>query len=153
MNENIEETIEFVLREISIQGYSTQPPFDIGEIEVRMEKFARENSIILSSSRLYMSAKQLQHCMRNSKTAKGLVVEADELIHFPKNRFAMKLYFDGECFIYTNGVSKFIIHPNYELKIDRDKKRVVNFITATRIKDKQEFNGKRYTEVKTDRDA
>ena len=26
----------------------------------------------------------------------------------------MELYYDGECFIYTNGQSKFIVHPNYK---------------------------------------
>ena len=68
--------------------------------------------IDMACEQLYMSAKQLQHCMRASKGAKGLVVSADELVRFPKSRFKMDLYYDGECFIYTDEVSKFIIHPN-----------------------------------------
>ena len=47
--------------------------------------------------------------MRASKEAKGLVVTTDELVQFPKNRFKMDLYYDGECFIYTDGISKFIV--------------------------------------------
>ena len=35
------------------------------------------------------------------------------MIGFPQNRFKMDLYYDDECFIYTDGQSKFIIHPNY----------------------------------------
>jgi hypothetical protein len=50
-----------------------------------------------------MSAKQLQHCMRPSKAMKGLVVDDADLIGFPRNRFNMDLYYDGECFIYTDG--------------------------------------------------
>ena len=59
----------------------------------------------------------------------------------------MDLYFDGECFIYTNGLSKFIIHPNYEIKISRDKYKVVNFITATKVKDPAEFTIKKYKKI------
>ena len=47
-----------------------------------MSQFAEANGIELASSELYMSAKQLQHSMRASKNAKGLVVEASELIIF-----------------------------------------------------------------------
>lgn len=63
----------------------------------------------------------------------------------------IKTFFDGECFIYTNGRSKFIVHPNYEIKISRDKFKVINFITATKAKDKKEFNGKRYIKIEADR--
>ena len=102
---------------------------------------------MLGSDRLYMSAKQLQHCMRASKDSKGLVVSPDEPIRFPKERYQMDLYFDGECFIYTNGVSKFIVHPNYKIKVSREIVKLVNFITATRRTDKKEFNGKRYIKI------
>ena len=88
--------------------------------------------------------------MRTSKATKGLVVDAAELIAFPQNRFSMDLYYDGECFIYTNGISKFIVHPNYKLKVSRDYVRLVNFITATRRTDKKEFNGKRYVKIEND---
>ena len=49
--------------------------------------------------------------MRASKKAKGLVVDDADLIGFPKNRFHMDLYYDGECFIYTDSTSKFVVHP------------------------------------------
>ena len=61
------------------------------------------------------------------------------MIGFPQNRFKMNLYYDGECFIYTDGQSKFIIHPNYKMKISRELVANVNFITATRIKDPKSF--------------
>ena len=115
-----------------------------------MLQFADANGIELASHELYMSAKQLQHCMRTSKNAKGLVVDASELIAFPQNRFSMELYYDGECFIYTDGQSKYIIHPNYKIKISRELVAKVNFITATRRTDKKEFNGKRYVKIEND---
>ena len=147
---SIEELIAIVLTDIRVKGFSTQQPFIIGTIEERMLSFARDNGITLACENLYMSAKQLQHSMRLSKSQKDLVVEDSELIAFPQARYAMELYYDGECFIYTNGLSKFIIHPNYEIKISRDKFRVVNFITATKSKDKKEFNGKRYIKIEAD---
>lgn len=147
---SIEILIATILDDIRQKGYSSVQPFSIGKVETRMTQFAAVNGIALGSNELFMSAKQLQHCMRASKNAKGLVVDDAELIAFPKNRFAMDLYFDGECFIYTDGISKFIVHPNYKMKVSRDVVKLVNFITATRRTDKKEFNGKRYVKIETD---
>ena len=143
----IEELIRAVLVDIQQKGFSAIQPFSIGDVEQRMKSFASINNIVLASDQLYISAKQLQHCMRASKDAKGLVVSQDELVRFPKARFKMDLYYDGECFIYTDGVSKFIVHPNYKMKVNRDQVKLVNFITATRRTDKKEFNGKRYVKI------
>ena len=85
-----------------------------------------------------------------SDEAKNLVVSKEELISFPARRFTMELYYDGECFIYTDGKSKFIVHPNYKMKISREIVKRVNFITASRRIDKMEFNGKRYIKIETD---
>ena len=147
-NDNtIESQIASVLSDIHQKGYSSVQPFSIGKVEERMMLFAQTNAITLASDELYMSAKQLQHCMRASKGAKGLVVDDADLISFPKNRFQMDLYFDGECFIYTDGQSKFIVHPNYQMKVSREIVKLVNFITATKRTDKKEFNGKRYIKI------
>ena len=150
---SVETLIATVLADIQRQGYSSIQPFDIGEVEQRMMLFAEANNITLGSDRLYISAKQLQHCMRASKQAKGLVVSTDELIQFPASRFQMELYYDGECFIYTDGQSKFIIHPNYKIKVSREIVKLVNFITATRIKDPAEFTLPKYTKIETDRNS
>lgn len=146
----IEELIATILEDINQKGFSSVMPFSIGNVEDRMLQFADAIGIELASNEIYMSAKQLQHSMRASKSAKGLVVDASELIAFPQNRFSMQLYYDGECFIYTDGKSKFIVHPNYKMKINRDTVAKVNFITATRRTDKKEFNGTRYTKIEND---
>ena len=143
----IESQVASVLDDIRRQGYSTAQPFSIGKVEARMILFAQVNAITLASDELYMSAKQIQHSMRASKGAKGLVVNDADLIGFPKNRFQMDLYYDGECFIYTDGKSKFIVHPNYQMKVSREIVKLVNFITVTRRTDKNEFNGKRYIKI------
>jgi hypothetical protein len=144
---SIEELISAILNDIRQRGFSSVQPFSIGKVEERMMQFSQANSVILASDELYMSAKQLQHCMRKSKDIKGLVVDDADLIGFPQNRFHMELYYDGECFIYTDGQSKFIIHPNYKMKISHEVVKQVNFITATRRTDKKEFNGKRYIKI------
>ena len=144
----IEEQITAVLIDIEQKGFSAIQPFSIGDVEERMMRFAQLNGVTLACEQLYMSAKQLQHCMRASKGAKGLVVSAEELVRFPKGRFKMDLYYDGECFIYTDEVSKFIIHPNYKMKVNREQVKIVNFITATRVKDPMEFTLPKYKTVK-----
>jgi hypothetical protein len=149
----IEVLIALVLMDIRQRGYSSVPPFSIGKVETRMMQFALQHSITLANDELYMSAKQLQHCMRASKSAKGLIVADSDLIGFPQNRFQMELYFDGECFIYTDGQCKFIVHPNYKMKVNREIVKLVNFITATRRIDKKEFNGKRYVKIETDHNS
>ena len=63
----IEEIIATVLDDIIQKGFSSMPPFSIGLVENRMSEFAAVNGIILASDELYMSSKQLQHCMRASK--------------------------------------------------------------------------------------
>ena len=122
-------------------------PFSIGKVEKRMMQFAQANAITLVSDELYMSAKQLQHCLRASKATKGLVVTDADLIGLPQNRFQMDLYYDDECFIYTDGQSKFIIHPNYQMKISRELVAKVNFITATKVKDPAEFTLPKYQKI------
>ena len=147
-NDNtIESQIALVLSDIRQKGFSSVQPFSIGKVEERMMLFAQANNVTLASDDLYMSAKQLQHSMRGSKVAKGLVVADIDLINFPKSRFQMDLYYDGECFIYTDGASKFIVHPNYQMKVSREVVKLVNFITATKRTDKKEFNGKRYIKI------
>ena len=143
----VESQIAAVLKDIHQKGYSSVQPFSIGKVEQRMLMFAQSNAITLASDDLYMSAKQLQHCMRASKNAKGLVVADADLIVFPQNRFQMDLYYDGECFIYTDGQSKFIIHPNYQMKISREVVAKVNFITATKVKDPAEFTLPKYQKI------
>ena len=143
----IESQITAVLSDIRQKGYSSIQPFTIGKVEERMMIFAQVNAITLASDELYMSAKQLQHCMRASKATKGLVVTDADLIGFPQNRFQMDLYYDGECFIYTDGQSKFIVHPNYKMKISRELVANVNFITATRVKDPAEFTLPKYQKI------
>ena len=144
---SIELQIAAVLSDIHQKGYSSVQPFSIGKVEERMVQFAQITGVTLASNELYMSAKQLQHCMRASKEAKGLVVDDDDLIGFPQNRFQMDLYYDGECFIYTDGTSKFIVHPNYKMKISRELVAQVNFITATRLKDPAEFTLPKYRKI------
>ena len=101
----IEEQIAAVLSDIRQKGFSSIQPFSVGKVEERMMMFARNKAIVLASDELYMSAKQLQHCMRASKATKGLVVDDAVLISFPRNRSQMDLYYDGDCFIYTDGTS------------------------------------------------
>ena len=92
---SVEELIAMVLNDINQKGYSSVQPFSIGKVEERMMLYAQANAITLASDELYMSAKQLQHCMRTSKAAKVLVVENIELISFASNCFQMNLYYDG----------------------------------------------------------
>lgn len=147
--EMAELNIRSVIADIKRQGYSMKQPFSVGEVEGRMKKWAAANGVELGSEDLYMSPKQIAHTMRDTKEAKGITVSADDLANFPKERKSMTLYFDqnNSNFVYTDGKNKFIVEPNYELKINRAKFKVVNYITASKLEDTKEFNMKKYVEL------
>ena len=77
--------------------------------------------------------RSLSHSEREHKVNIGKAVEKEEIIAFPMTRHKMEMSYDGESFIFTNGNAKFVIHPNYEIKIERKKAKRVVFITATRM--------------------
>ena len=146
-NLNYKEVILHIIEDIRRDGFSKVLPFFFFFVETRMSTFAQENNIELASDEIYMSSKQIAHSMRDSKASKGLVVSDNDLADFPLNRTQMDLFYDGECFIYTDYKSKFVLHPNYEMKIDRNNVRKVNFITTSSVSDSEEFKMQKYQKI------
>lgn len=138
-----------VINEIRVYGYSKEKPFAVGSVEKRMKDFAVNNNISLAPTNLYMTAKQIQHAIRNTKPS-VLHVSDEDLANFPKDRTSMRLLFDTKnpSFLYLDGLNKFVVHPNYEIKINGNKTKTVNFITADRLTNLTFLNGSRYIEIK-----
>ena len=88
---------------------------------------------------MYMTSHAIAHATRDSKRAIGIAVSDRDLIEFPNKKSKMDVFFDGQSFIYTDYKNKFVVHPNYEMKIDRNRVKKVNFITAGVVTDKREF--------------
>lgn len=147
--ETAKDKIMAVFADFDKQGYSRQQPFAVGKVEKRMSDFAKANNITLGSDQLYMSSKSLGHGRRDSKVAKGIAASREELASFPKKRRSMHLYYDKEenRFVYATKTTKYIVDPNYELKISRKQTRKVAFITATKVTG-TEFNMPKYIRVK-----
>lgn len=139
--------IRDIVTDIKMKGFSKIKPFAMGRVEPRMAEYAKTHGITLASKSVYMSSHSIAHSLRDSKSIKGKTISLSALVRFPRNKSKMDLYHDGEVFVYTDYKSKFIIHPNYELKINRNKVRKVNYITATKVVDAKEFNGNRYTKI------
>ena len=51
-------------------------------------------------------------------------------------------------FVFATATAKFIVTPNYELKIDKKKTKVVNYITATKISGNWNDHFKEYDRIK-----
>lgn len=147
--EEAKEKILTVLSDIKRIGYSRITPFKIGSVEKRMSTFAERNGIQLASRDVYMSASAIAHATRDIKRMKGIVVSDKDLAAFPSRRKKMDLYYDSTTknFTYTDGKTKFIVHPNYRLTLPIGKKKVTNFITAS-ITDGNEFNQRNYTKIR-----
>lgn len=130
------------------QGFSKMQPFKAAKVEDRMKRFAKEHGITLAGDEIYMTAHAIAHSLRDTKKAKGLAVSESDLVEFPANFSKMELYFDSykSNFIYTDGNIKFIIEPNYEIKVL--KNRFVNYITAQIVGSKTDFNKSIYIKIK-----
>lgn len=131
---NASEIIRGIFADIEKCGFSRQRPFIIGAVEDRMKKYAADNNIELGSSDVYMSSHSLSHSEREHKVNIGKAVPKEDIIAFPMTRHNMEMSFDGDAFIFTDGKAKYVIHPNYAIKIDRKREKKVVFITATLIK-------------------
>lgn len=141
------EKIARVLSDIRRQGFSSVSPFSVGQVEKRMKDYATGHGITLGSGQIYMSSRSVSHTMRDSKKAKGLVVSTNDLLSFPKSRRWMELFYDGNGFVYTNRKTKYIIHPNYEIKSKSGKTRKVMFVTAGIVTNPNEFNHPKYKKI------
>lgn len=139
--------IRAMLFDIRNDGYSKKLPFSIGRVEKRMAEFANNNGIVLASKSVYFSSERISHSLRDSKKAKGLALSDKDFLDFPIRRKTMDLFYDGESFIYTDYAAKFIIHPNYKLKIKRKKTAIVNLVTAGKVLDKNEFKMGKYKKI------
>lgn len=112
-----------------------------------MKDHAKSNNIDLAGVSIYMSPRSLGHARRNNKVADGKAVDINRIAKFPKTKSKMDLYWDGECYIYTDYINKFIAHPSYEMKISHNKTRKVAFVTAGKVTDVNEFRIARYKKV------
>lgn len=138
-----------VLHDIENIGYSKVDYFSIGNIEGDMKRYADAHNITLGTG-IYMSARQIAHSIRESKREKGLVISNEELKAFPRARGKMHLYYDknDNAFIYTDGKAKYCVRPGYQIKLNRNKIKVVNYISAERIKNMDEFNLTKYEKIR-----
>lgn len=141
VSERAKENIMAVLSDIKAQGFSQMSPFKIGGVE---------NGIELGSKDIYMSSSAIAHATRDSKKTKGLTVSDADLASFPSKRKKMDLYYDSRTgnFTYTDGNTKYILHPNYDIKMSGGKRKLVNFITASKVIDKYEFRMKEYKKIR-----
>ena len=114
-----------------------------------MRNFANSNGIEIAKGNLYMSPSAISHAMRDSKRSKGLTVQESELISFPSNRKRMDLYYDrtNRNFVYTDSRSKYVVHPNYEMKTKGGKIKRVNFITAQKLNKYEVFDKVRFKKI------
>lgn len=63
----------------------------------------------------------------------------------------MHKYFDGEAFIFTDYKVKFVVHPNYAMKVKgisgKETIRRINLITAGKVTDANEFKLSKYKKI------
>lgn len=147
--------VEEVANIIINNGYHSSreaqmPPLDIGSVSSAIIDYADRNHIDLESHDLYITTKAIEHTLREGKVAKGIAVEVAELVDFVKNRDDYAVYYDPAMgdFIYATSKAKFIVRPNYKMKINKEKKSVFNYISATRISNSPEDAFRYFVKIK-----
>lgn len=144
-------TISGVIADFKSKGYSRQRPFEIGKVEKEIKDYAREHNIELGSNDIVMTADQIGHTLRDSKVRDDKAISPEHLVEFPMRRSGMEIYHDktDNKFIYFDRSrnEKFVVHPNYSMKINRERVRHVNYITASKT-DPTEFNMQKYRRIK-----
>ena len=138
-----------IISDIERQGYSTASPFSIGTVDSDLKAYADANGIELGSNQMYMTPKQIAHTMRDLHKDKGIDISPATLAKFPSERKNMNLYHDSSdnSFVYHDGRVKYVVRPNYHLKLPTGKTRVVNFITAYRSNG-SEFGQRNFTKIR-----
>lgn len=143
--------ISQVIGEIQSKGYSSEQPFSIGKVDSEMKDYAKNNGIKLASDNIYMSSAQIGHTLRESKVESGKSISASHLEEFPLRRSSMELYHDKSNgnFVYFDRErsEKFVVHPNYTMKISKKRTSKVNYITASKTNYTEFMMGK-YTRIK-----
>lgn len=126
------------------------PPLNIGRVPSAAIEYADKNKANLDSHDIYITTKGIEHTLRESKVSKGIAISVDELVDFVKNRHDYAIYYDPAMgdFIFATSKSKFIVRPNFKMKINKEKKSVFNYITATRIIGKLSDNIGGYIKIK-----
>ena len=149
-------TIRAVLADIATNGFSRQAPFVIGKIEPELKSFAREHSIDLGGNDIVMTTDQIGHTLRDTKARDGKTIPSDHLAEFPIRRSGMELYHDktNNNFIYFDRTrkEKFVVHPNYSMKVNREKVKKVNYLTAS-MTNPREFGMQKYTKIRPKRNG
>jgi hypothetical protein len=114
---------------------SQGPPVSIGSLPKNIVNFYQENHYPLESTQMVMTSKQLQHGRREDKIANGLLVSKEEMKNFILHKNNAGQFYDSKKkdLIFVMGNAKFVMTPNYDLKLKNGKTKVVNYITATRI--------------------
>lgn len=141
--------IRNVINELNDKKFARYQSFSIGNVDSEMSAFASENDIHISSKQIYMTSDGISHSLRPFKKNIGKSVDEKTLVNFPKNRKSMHIFYDKvkQNFIYTDYKSKFIVHPNYRIKIFKHKSVKANFITASKAQE-LDFNGKNFVKIK-----
>lgn len=77
---------------------------------------------------MYISTEGIEHSLGESKLSKNLSVSKEEIEDFIANKHRMVQYYNPrkEDFIFATEKAKFIVTPNYEMKINDTKLKLHN---------------------------
>ena len=110
-----------------------------------------DHNIELGGNDIVMTTEKIGHTLRGSKAKDGKTIPSDHLAEFPLRRSGMELYHDktNNNFIYFDRTrnEKFVVHPNYSMKVKREKVKKVNYITVSRT-NAQEFTLSKLIRIK-----
>lgn len=131
--------------------FGDKTPFAVAKVEDVIKRHAAANDITIAGNVLCMSEDKLLHAVRTAKQNANKAVSEDDIANFPKNISRMDLYFDKakNNYVYVQGFNKFVVEPNYKVKMSNGKIRSVLIITIDKVNGVGQYsNGNQYIKLK-----
>lgn len=133
-----------VFGELSARGFSSEQPFCISRNLKDIKQYAMTHGVTIAGGGLYTSPRALSHMTRAIKVKNGIAVPAERIASFPESFQSMDLYFDQSAglFVYVDeeSTTKYVIHPFYSAQVRGRKKRLIMFLTASKLKSTENFH-------------
>lgn len=124
--------------------------FKCGTISIKLSKvFKEETGIKIENRYIYTGAASLFHHRTGVKAEKGKVANIEDIIKMPLNLGKMDVYVYKQSLIFSDGKNKYVLKPNYKVKSENGKIKIVNHISTSVLKDENTLTEKNgYKKIK-----
>lgn len=102
-------------------------------------KFEEITGIVIKNKDIYTGQKAMFHHRGGQKAEANKESSFEDIINMPLNIGKMDAYVHTGAIIFTDYKNKFVLKPNEEVRISKEKVIVTNHISSSKVKDASDF--------------